>query len=226
MREDPERAVRTVRSPHRLSRSRTGSTTRPRSRTVCAPSHSTPRPASCGGSGKPRRTRSASSGPGRKRRSRAPGSGPTKNGQPLHPDWISRRFNRLVDLSGRPPIRLHYTRHLSATLALLGKADIKVVQERLGHSSRQITSDTYTSVLPQLMTAEAESTSACRTPGPRRRIRDSVRPPSRQRMRKPQRPARMPTAMVQSRDCSPPHDVRPQPGLNVMSPAAGLPRLI
>ncbi|MFI6929695.1 tyrosine-type recombinase/integrase [Streptomyces sp. NPDC050287] len=55
-----------------------------------------------------------------------------ENGQPLHPDWISRRFNRLVDLSGLPPIRLHYTRHLSATLALLGKAEIKVVQERLG----------------------------------------------------------------------------------------------
>jgi integrase len=83
-----------------------------------------------------------------------------ENGEPLHPDWISRRFNRLVGLSGLPPIRLHDTRHLSATLALLGKADIKVVQERLGHSSRQITSDTYTSVLPQLMTAEAESTIA------------------------------------------------------------------
>ncbi|MEU8969001.1 tyrosine-type recombinase/integrase [Streptomyces monashensis] len=83
-----------------------------------------------------------------------------ENGEPLHPDWISRRFNRLVELSGLPPVRLHDTRHLSATLALLGGADIKVVQERLGHSSRQITSDTYTSVLPQLMTAEAESTSA------------------------------------------------------------------
>ncbi|MQY11420.1 Tyrosine recombinase XerC [Streptomyces sp. RB5] len=83
-----------------------------------------------------------------------------ENGEALHPDWISRRFHRLVELSGLPPIRLHDTRHLSATLALLGKADIKVVQERLGHSSRQITSDTYTSVLPQLLTAEAESTSA------------------------------------------------------------------
>ncbi|MFJ4684747.1 tyrosine-type recombinase/integrase [Streptomyces sp. NPDC088789] len=83
-----------------------------------------------------------------------------ENGEPLHPDWISRRFNRLVEQSGLPPIRLHDTRHLSATLALLGKADIKVVQERLGHSSRQITSDTYTSVLPQLLSAEAESTSA------------------------------------------------------------------
>ncbi|WP_329317890.1 tyrosine-type recombinase/integrase [Streptomyces sp. NBC_01262] len=81
-----------------------------------------------------------------------------ENGEPYHPDWISRRFKRLVELSGLPPVRLHDLRHISATLSLLAKNDIKVVQERLGHSSRQITSDTYTSVLPQLMRAEAEST--------------------------------------------------------------------
>lgn len=83
-----------------------------------------------------------------------------ENGKPYHPDWISRRFKRLVELSGLPPVRLHDLRHISATLSLLAKNDIKVVQERLGHSSRQITSDTYTSVLLQLMTAEAESTIA------------------------------------------------------------------
>ncbi|WP_330340196.1 tyrosine-type recombinase/integrase [Streptomyces sp. NBC_00557] len=80
-----------------------------------------------------------------------------ENGEPLHPDWVSRRFKRLIELSGLPPVRLHDLRHLSATLSLLAKNDIKVVQERLGHSSRQITSDTYTSVLPEMMRAEAES---------------------------------------------------------------------
>ncbi|WP_274558160.1 tyrosine-type recombinase/integrase [Streptomyces spiramyceticus] len=80
-----------------------------------------------------------------------------ENGEALHPDWISRRFTRLVELSGLPPVRLHDLRHLAATLSLLAKNDIKVVQEKLGHSSRQITSDTYTSVLPEMMRAEAES---------------------------------------------------------------------
>ncbi|WP_406050872.1 site-specific integrase [Streptomyces virginiae] len=83
-----------------------------------------------------------------------------ENGAALHPDWISRRFKRLVELSGLPPVRLHDLRHLSASLALLAGTDIKVVQERLGHSSRQITSDTYTSVLPELFRTEAESTVA------------------------------------------------------------------
>ncbi|MEU1861178.1 tyrosine-type recombinase/integrase [Streptomyces gardneri] len=137
----------------------TGPTTRHRSRTACAPSRSTPGPRHCGSPGASPSSRNASSGPergaGRQR------TGLThENGEALHPDWISRRFNRLVELSGLPPKRPRDTRHLSATLALLRKADIKVVQERLGHSSRQITSDTYTRVLPQLLTAEAESTSA------------------------------------------------------------------
>ncbi|MET7764290.1 tyrosine-type recombinase/integrase [Streptomyces sp. NPDC005393] len=52
---------------------------------------------------------------------------------------------------------MHDLRHLAATLSLLAGTDIKVVQEKLGHSSRQITSDTYTSVLPGMMRAEAES---------------------------------------------------------------------
>ncbi|MFE2034238.1 tyrosine-type recombinase/integrase [Streptomyces scopuliridis] len=83
-----------------------------------------------------------------------------ENGEELHPDWISRRFTRLVELSGLPPVRLHDLRHLAATLSLLAGHDIKVVQEKLGHSSRQITSDTYTSVLPEMMRAEAESVMA------------------------------------------------------------------
>ncbi|GAA0935490.1 MULTISPECIES: tyrosine-type recombinase/integrase [Streptomyces violaceusniger group] len=83
-----------------------------------------------------------------------------ESGEALHPDWISRRFTRLVELSGLPPARLHDLRHLAATLSLLAGTDIKVVQEKLGHSSRQITSDTYTSVLPEMMRAEAESVMA------------------------------------------------------------------
>lgn len=70
---------------------------------------------------------------------------------------------------GLPPIRLHDLRHGAATLALAAGADIKVVQEMLGHSSSALTADTYTSVVPELARDAAEAASrlvprASRTP--------------------------------------------------------------
>jgi integrase len=82
------------------------------------------------------------------------------DGQALHPDFVSRHFARMVANSALPPIRLHDLRHGAATLALAGGAALKVVQEMLGHSSITITADTYTSVLPQVAHAAAESAAA------------------------------------------------------------------
>jgi integrase len=62
----------------------------------------------------------------------------TPDGAGLHPDWITRRFRRLVDLSGLPPVRLHDLRHGAATLAHAAGADLKTVQEQLGHCACRI----------------------------------------------------------------------------------------
>ncbi|GGW27500.1 hypothetical protein GCM10010381_09700 [Streptomyces xantholiticus] len=95
-----------------------------------------------------------------------------ENGEPLQPrldQSAVQPARRTVRASADPPAR-HPAPVGDAGAAR--QADIKVVQERLGHRSRQITSDTYTSVLPQLLTAEAESTSAVvsrsKKAGPRR----------------------------------------------------------
>lgn len=77
------------------------------------------------------------------------------DGSPVHPDVITRTFNRLRDSAGLPPMRLHNLRHAWATAALLGKVDIKVVSERLGHSSTRITHDIYTASVPALDAAAA-----------------------------------------------------------------------
>ena len=101
----------------------------------------------------------------------------TDDGNPLHPDWITRRFRRLVVASGLPPVRLHDLRHGAATLAHSAGADLKTVQEQLGHTSIVLTADTYTSVLLDLhfKTAEATArlvlTAAARNPGRRHRPR-------------------------------------------------------
>lgn len=80
-----------------------------------------------------------------------------ENGEPLHPANVTRRFIELYEEIGLPPIRLHDLRHGAATLAHAAGAGLKDIQEMLGHSSITITSDTYTSLLPEADLAIAEA---------------------------------------------------------------------
>jgi integrase len=66
-----------------------------------------------------------------------------EDGRPLHPEYVSRHFERLAFKAGLPPIRLHDLRHGHASLMLAADVPIDIVSKRLGHSSRAITSDTY-----------------------------------------------------------------------------------
>ena len=58
--------------------------------------------------------------------------------------------------TGLKGIRLHDARHTHASLMLKYGIHPKVVQERLGHSSIQITLDTYSHVAPGLQQAAVE----------------------------------------------------------------------
>jgi integrase len=64
-------------------------------------------------------------------------------GEPLHPDAVSKRFGLLVGRAGVRRIRLHDLRHTAATLLLEQVVPLKVVSERLGHSSIRVTADAY-----------------------------------------------------------------------------------
>lgn len=79
------------------------------------------------------------------------------DGNPIHPDYLSKLFERLVVTSGLPHIRLHDLRHTHATLALAAGVHPKVVSERLGHASISITLDTYSHVIPALQEEAAET---------------------------------------------------------------------
>lgn len=71
-------------------------------------------------------------------------------GQPLAPQRITHRFRRLVRRLDVPTIRLHDLRHTHATLLLQSGASIKVVSERLGHTTIAMTMDVYAHVLPAM----------------------------------------------------------------------------
>jgi integrase len=72
------------------------------------------------------------------------------DGKPIHPDSVTKRFIRLCKLSGLPPLTPHGLRHTHASLLLKDGVHLKVIQERLGHSSIQVTGDVYTHVAPSL----------------------------------------------------------------------------
>ncbi len=80
------------------------------------------------------------------------------DGSPIHPGYVTQRFAKLVKTAEVPPIRLHDLRHGAASLAHEAGADLKTVQELLGHSSIVVTADTYTSVLPLVQRRCAEAT--------------------------------------------------------------------
>ncbi|MFD9880014.1 tyrosine-type recombinase/integrase [Streptomyces alboflavus] len=83
-----------------------------------------------------------------------------EDGSPIHPGWLTDYFERLVELSGLPPIRLHDLRHVAASLMLAAGVDIKIVSETLGHSESRITRDIYQSVMPRAAREAAEATAA------------------------------------------------------------------
>lgn len=70
----------------------------------------------------------------------------TADGGPLNPQAVTERFRACVRRWGFPVIRLHDLRHTHATLLLKEGVHPKVVQERLGHSSIQVTLDVYSHV--------------------------------------------------------------------------------
>ncbi|UYT03345.1 site-specific integrase [Heyndrickxia coagulans] len=55
-------------------------------------------------------------------------------------------FSRILKRAGIPPLPIHSLRHTHAVILLEAGADLKYIQERLGHGSIQITSDVYSHI--------------------------------------------------------------------------------
>lgn len=90
------------------------------------------------------------------------------DGRPHDPDYLYRTFQKLLkrhnkeidadtDLSDKqkeertlPIIRFHDLRHSHATFLMLAGVPVKVISERLGHSSTSVTQNIYSHVLPQM----------------------------------------------------------------------------
>jgi len=79
----------------------------------------------------------------------------TLEGKPLRPNTITRAWTVLATHACLKVIRLHDARHTHASIMLKQGVHPKIVQERLGHTSIQITIDAYSHVAPGLQEAAA-----------------------------------------------------------------------
>lgn len=71
----------------------------------------------------------------------------TWNGEPMHPDTISKWFPKFLKRHGLPPIPFHGLRHTSATLLIAQGTPLKNVSSRLGHANISTTGDIYAHAL-------------------------------------------------------------------------------
>ena len=66
-----------------------------------------------------------------------------RNGAPLRVSTFRLQFGVAAEAIGIPDLHPHQLRHTAASLAIASGADVKVVQQMLGHASATMTLDTY-----------------------------------------------------------------------------------
>ncbi|MEU7581965.1 site-specific integrase [Streptomyces sp. NPDC041068] len=66
-----------------------------------------------------------------------------EDGSWLHPDVVSREFDKIVKRADLPPVNLRDTRHSAAGLVKAGGGDLHDAKKKLRHSTIALTSDTY-----------------------------------------------------------------------------------
>jgi integrase len=83
-----------------------------------------------------------------------------EDGRPVRPEYATRHFQALAREAKLREIRLHDLRHTSASLALAAGIEMKVVSDRLGHSTIGVTADLYTHVVPDVARRAADRMAA------------------------------------------------------------------
>jgi integrase len=99
-----------------------------------------------------------------------------RNGQPLRVSTFRSAFDAAARTIGVPALHPHQLRHTAASLAIASGADVKVVQQMLGHSSATMTLDTYGHLLEDRLDEVGSAMDAARTAAQARRTRVSALP--------------------------------------------------
>lgn len=81
----------------------------------------------------------------------------TRLGTPLNAEnLVKRHYFPIIEKAGVRKINFHSLRHCSATLALANNVNIKIISERLGHSTIKTTADIYSHVSLEMQRKAAQ----------------------------------------------------------------------
>ncbi|CAG7634650.1 Tyrosine recombinase XerC [Paenibacillus solanacearum] len=83
----------------------------------------------------------------------------TRKGTPVNPRNVLRTMYRIIKQSGVTELTFHGQRHTHVTMLLAENVNIKIIAERLGHSTTRVTLDTYGHVTPGMQKEAAAGTS-------------------------------------------------------------------
>lgn len=75
----------------------------------------------------------------------------TKNGRYIYISTFYKNFKAVAEQIGRPDLRPHDLRHTAATVAIASGADVKSVQNLLGHATASFTLNVYTHASQKMM---------------------------------------------------------------------------
>ncbi len=96
--------------------------------------------------------------------------GGIRRGQPLRVATFRHAFDAAAAAIGVPELHPHQLRHTAASLAIASGADVKVVQQMLGHSSATMTLDTYGHLFEDRLDEVGETMDAAREAARPRRL--------------------------------------------------------
>jgi integrase len=92
-----------------------------------------------------------------------------RNGQPLRVSTFRTAFGAAAGAIDVPDLHPHQLRHTAASLAIASGADVKVVQQMLGHSSATMTLDTYGHLFEDRLDEVGDAMDRARTAAQQRR---------------------------------------------------------
>jgi integrase len=102
--------------------------------------------------------------------------GGIRKGQPLRVSTFGTAFTAAARAIGVPDLHPHQLRHTAASLAIASGADVKVVQQMLGHASATMTLDTYGHLFEDRLNEVGDAMDAAREAARARRARAQAGP--------------------------------------------------